>query len=218
MDHPADLHERKAALRELAQARRKAAHDAAGAAAAAPACRTGGDAGEAARDRFLAAELHRGPSGRPARGASGYRRIRTELDPEPLMLALLDAGCRLCVPVIEGRGLPLRFRAWSPGARMQPGPFGAPVPAEGDWLEPDLLIVPLLAFDRAGRRLGYGGGFYDRTLARLRAGGTVRAIGLGYAAQEVDEVPADETDQLLDAIVTEAGVIRPPRFSARVPA
>ncbi len=193
-----DLHERKAALREAAQARRKAAHDAADGAA------------EAARDRFLAAGLHRG-----ARVASGYRRIRSELDPEPLMLALVEAGCRLSVPVIEGRGLPLRFREWRPGARMQPGPFGAQVPAEGDWLEPDLLVVPLLAFDAAGRRLGYGGGFYDRTLARLRAAGPVTAVGFGYAAQEVDEVPADRTDQILDAVVTEAGVIRPPQLSGR---
>jgi 5-formyltetrahydrofolate cyclo-ligase len=197
MDQPADLHERKAALREAAQARRKAAREAA----------PGG--GEAARDHFLAAGLHRGDAGTGARVASGFRRIRTELDPEPLMLALLEAGFRLCVPVIEGRGLPLRFREWSPGARMQPGPFGAQVPAEGDWLEPDLLIVPLLAFDRAGRRLGYGGGFYDRTLTRLRAAGPIRAVGFGYAAQEVDEVPVDETDAILDAIVTEAGVIRP---------
>jgi 5-formyltetrahydrofolate cyclo-ligase len=203
-----DLHERRAALREAAQARRKAAHGAAD------------RAGEAARDHFLAAGLHRAGEGQGARVASAYRRIRTEIDPEPLMLALLEAGCRLCVPVIEGRGLPLRFREWRPGVRMRPGPFGAQVPAEGDWLEPDLLVVPLLAFDRAGRRLGYGGGFYDRTLARLRASGAVRpvrAIGFGYAAQEVDEVPADETDQLLDAIVTEAGVIRPVR-PAPVPA
>jgi 5-formyltetrahydrofolate cyclo-ligase len=113
------------------------------------------------------------------------------------------------VPVIEGKGLPLRFREWSPGVRMQPGPFGAQVPATGDWLQPELLIVPLLAFDAAGRRLGYGGGFYDRTLAALRARGPVRAIGLAYAAQQVGEVPADATDQPLDAIVTEAGVLRP---------
>lgn len=197
MDPPADLHKLKAALREAAQARRKAAHEGAR------------DAGEAARDHFLAAGLHLNTAGRVAQVASGYRRIRSELDPEPLMLALIEAGCRLCVPVIEGRGLPLRFREWTPGARMRPGPFGAQVPAEGDWLQPDLLVVPLLAFDAAGRRLGYGGGFYDRTLARLRAAGAVRAIGFGYAGQEVDEVPADETDQLLDAVVTEAGVIRP---------
>ena len=204
-----DLYDQKAALREAAQARRKAAHQEAQA--------KGGSAAATARDHFLAAGLHRDGGGGGARVASGYRRIRTELDPEPLMLALIEAGCRLCVPVIEGRGLPLRFREWSPGVRMQPGPFGAQVPAEGDWLEPDLMIVPLLAFDSAGRRLGYGGGFYDRTIARLRTAGPVRAVGFGYAAQEVGEVPADETDALLDAIATEAGVIRPLRAD-RVPA
>ena len=199
-----DLYESKAALREAAQARRKAAHEAAQ--------HAGQWAAEAARDHFLAAGLHLCGGAGGARIASGYRRIRSELDPTPLMLALGEAGCRLCVPVIEGKGLPLRFREWSAGVRMRPGQFGDQVPVEGDWLEPDLLIVPLLSFDAAGRRLGYGGGFYDRTLARLRAGGPVRAIGFAYAAQQVDEVPADETDQLLDAIVTEAGVIRPARL------
>lgn len=203
-----DLQERKAALREAAQARRKAAHQAARAG--------GGGAAEAARDRFLAADMHRTPGGRGAPVVSGYRPIRSELDPTPLMLALADFGCRLCVPVIEGRRLPLRFREWTPDTRMQPGPFGAQVPAAGEWLEPELLIVPLLAFDAAGRRLGYGGGFYDRTLARLRAKGDVLAAGFGYAAQEVDEVPADETDQLLDAVITEAGVGRP-ATSVRAP-
>lgn len=189
-----DLYERKAVLRDAAQERRKAAHLAARDAGAA----------EAARDAFLGAGLHRG-----ARIASAYRRIRSELDPEPLMLALIEHGCRLCVPVIEAKGLPLKFREWTPGARMVPGPFGAQVPEAGDWLEPDLLVCPLLAFDGQGRRLGYGGGFYDRTIARLRAAGPARAVGFGYAAQQVDEVPADASDELLDAIVTEAGVIRP---------
>lgn len=187
-----DLSDAKAALRASARARRRAAHE------------TSPGAAQAARDEFLAAGLHRG-----AGIISAYRRIRTELDPEPLMLALIERGCRLLVPVIEGEGLPLKFREWTPGARMVPGPFGAEVPAGGAWLEPDLLIVPLLAFDAAGRRLGYGGGFYDRTLARLRAAGPARAIGFAYAAQHVEEVPAEETDQLLDAIVTEAGTVRP---------
>lgn len=186
-----DVYERKAAMRDAAQDRRKAAHAA------------GAGAAEAARDLFLSAGLGQG-----ARIVSAYRRIRSELDPQPLMLALAEQGCRLCVPVIQGKGLPLRFREWTPQTRMQPGPFGAQVPSEGDWLEPDLLIVPLLAFDATGRRLGYGGGFYDRTIARLRAAGPVRAVGFGYAAQQVDAVPADATDERLDAIVTEAGVVR----------
>lgn len=194
-----DLYERKAAMRDAAQQRRKAAHDAAATAVAA------GQAtapAEAARDHFLAAGLADG-----ARVVSAYRRIRSELDPLPLMLALIERGCRLCVPVMEGKGLPLKFREWTPTTRMQPGPFGAQVPVDGDWLQPDLLVVPLLAFDATGLRLGYGGGFYDRTIEGLRAAGPVRAVGFAYAAQQVDAVPADETDQRLDAIVTEAGHI-----------
>jgi 5-formyltetrahydrofolate cyclo-ligase len=204
------IREHKAALREAAAARRKAAHDAAHGAA------------EAARDNFLASGLHRdlgsgglgsgglGSGGGEAPVASAYCRIRSEIDPMPLMLALLEAGFRLCVPVIDGRDLPLRFREWTPATRLEPGLFGARVPTAGDWLEPELLIVPLLAFDAAGRRLGYGGGYYDRTLARLRGRpGMVRAVGIAYAAQEMQAVPADETDQRLDAIVTEAGVVRP---------
>ena len=187
-----DLYERKAALRDAAQERRKAVHA------------TAHGAAEAARDHFLAARLDEG-----AGIVSAYRRIRSELDPEPLMRALVDRGRRICVPVIQGKGLPLKFREWTPGCRMQPGPFGAQVPAEGEWLEPDLLLVPLLAFDAQGRRLGYGGGFYDRTIARLRTSGPVRAVGFAYAGQEVEEVPADETDQLLDLIVTEKGILRP---------
>ncbi len=196
-----NIREHKAALREAAAARRKAAHQAADGAA------------EAAREHFVSAALHRdlaGGSGAEAPIASAYCRIRSEIDPMPLMLALVEAGFRLCVPVIDAREMPLRFREWTPATQLVPGPFGARVPAEGDWLEPELLIVPLLAFDAAGRRLGYGGGYYDRTLARLRGRpGMVRAVGLAYAAQEMQAVPADETDQRLDAIVTEAGVIRP---------
>ena len=169
-----------------------------------------GRAAEAARDHFLAMRLHTG-----ARVISGYRPIRTELDPTPLMQALIAAGHRLCVPVIEGKGRPLRFREWTPGTPMVEGTFGAEVPEDGDWLEPELLIAPLLAFDRTGRRLGYGGGFYDRTLAGLRSKRRTLAVGFAYAAQEVDEVPTEPTDQPLDAIVTEAGPIRPAAVGGR---
>ncbi|WP_371286182.1 5-formyltetrahydrofolate cyclo-ligase [Albidovulum sp.] len=92
---------------------------------------------------------------------------------------------------------------------MVPGTFGALVPAEGDWIEPEVLIVPLLAFDRRGYRLGYGGGFYDRTLEALRARGPVTAIGFAFAAQEVDEVPIEATDQPLDIVVTDKGILIP---------
>ena len=142
----------------------------------------------------------------PAPGiVSAYLAIRTEIDPLPAMRALCARGVTVCVPVIEDRGLPLRFRDWTPEAELVPGPFGARVPAEGAWREPDALIVPLLAFDAKRFRLGYGGGYYDRTLAGLRARKAVRAIGFAFAAQEVPQVPRDATDARLDLVVTEAG-------------
>ena len=141
-----------------------------------------------------------------ARVLAGYMPIQTEIDPRPAMSAWAAAG-RVCVPVIEGPGLPLSFRAWHPGARMVEGPFRALVPAEGEDLVPDVLIVPLVAFDRKGGRLGYGGGFYDRTLEMLRAKRATLAIGFAYAAQEAEDLPLEPTDQPLDMVVTEAGVI-----------
>jgi 5-formyltetrahydrofolate cyclo-ligase len=137
----------------------------------------------------------------PGAVLSGYMPMRAEIDPLPAMAA---HDGPLCLPVVQGRGLPLRFRQWHPGAALVEGPFRAMVPAAGDWLEPDVLIVPMLAFDRRGYRLGYGGGFYDRTLAALRATGPRLAIGFAFAVQEVEEVPTDATDEALDMIVTEA--------------
>lgn len=134
---------------------------------------------------------------------SGYMPMRTEIDPLPAMAAHQGP---VGVPVIIGKGQPLRFREWSPGARMVEGAFKALVPEEGAWVEPQVLIVPLLAFDARGYRLGYGGGFYDRTLEGLRARHPVLAVGFAFSAQEVDEVPTEPTDQRLDAIVTERGV------------
>jgi 5-formyltetrahydrofolate cyclo-ligase len=134
---------------------------------------------------------------------SGYMPMRTEIDPRPAMAAHQGP---VCVPVIVGKAQPLRFREWSPGCAMVPGEFGALIPAEGAWLVPQILIVPLLAYDARGYRLGYGGGFYDRTLQGRRARGPVLAIGFAFAAQEVAEVPTDDTDQKLDMIVTENGV------------
>lgn len=136
---------------------------------------------------------------------AGYMAMRTELDPTPAMTALA-AENRLCVPVIAGKGQPLAFREWVPGCAMVDGPFGAQVPAGGDWLEPEILIVPLVAFDRDCNRLGYGGGFYDRTLEMLRGQRPTRAIGFAYAAQELRDLVVETTDQRLDAVVTEAGL------------
>jgi 5-formyltetrahydrofolate cyclo-ligase len=140
---------------------------------------------------------------KPGRVLSGYMPMRTEIDPLPAMAAHQGP---VGVPVIMGQGMPLKFREWSPGAAMVEGAFKALIPAEGGWLEPDVLIVPMLAFDARGYRLGYGGGFYDRTLEGLRAKGSVLAVGFAFAAQEVAEVPTDATDQRLDVLVTELGV------------
>jgi 5-formyltetrahydrofolate cyclo-ligase len=156
-------------------------------------------AGQGAAAAHLAAVL----AGQAGRVLSGYIPMRTEIDPLPAMAA--HAG-PVCVPVVPGKGVPLRFRRWTPGCAMVEGPFGALVPAEGDWLVPQVLIVPLLAWDRRGFRLGYGGGYYDRTLEGLRAAGPVLAVGFAFAAQEVAAVPVEPTDQRLDAMVTENGL------------
>jgi len=134
---------------------------------------------------------------------AGYMAMRTEIDPTAAMAA--HAG-PVGVPVILGPGQALKFREWSPGCAMVPGEFGAAIPAEGAWIEPEVLIVPLLSFDARGYRLGYGGGFYDRTLEGLRARGPVLAVGFAFDVQEVEEVPTEPTDQRLDAVVTESGV------------
>ncbi|GHF00244.1 5-formyltetrahydrofolate cyclo-ligase [Aliiroseovarius zhejiangensis] len=136
---------------------------------------------------------------------SGYMPIRTEITPVPVMAAMSAHG-PVCVPVIGKPGEPLRFALWTPECEMVEGAFGAFIPATRQFVEPEVLIVPLLAFDRKGGRLGYGGGFYDRTLEGLRDKRPTLAIGYAYSGQEVDAVPLEPTDQLLDAIVTEDGV------------
>jgi len=112
------------------------------------------------------------------------------------------------LPIIDGQGLPLRFRAWRPGDPVQPGALGTsePSPDAAEFV-PDLVLVPLLAFDRRRHRLGYGAGFYDRTLASLRARGSVLAVGVAFAAQEFPDVPIDGWDEPLDLVLTEQGVV-----------
>ncbi len=136
---------------------------------------------------------------------AGYMPMRTEIDPLP---AMSQYPGRVCVPVVMGAGLPLAFREWAPDRPMIEGIFGARIPEQGVWLVPDVLIVPLLAWDRRGFRLGYGGGFYDRTLQELRAMRPILAIGFAFAAQEVAQVPTDATDQPLDMVVTQAGALQ----------
>lgn len=137
---------------------------------------------------------------------SGYMPIRTEIDPLAAM-AEASAYGPVGVPVITGAGQPLLFSRWEPDADMIAGQFGAQIPAVDDFFEPEIVIVPLVAFDRNGGRLGYGGGFYDRTLEGLRAKRATLAIGFAFAAQQADGLPLEATDQPLDMIVTEAGVI-----------
>jgi 5-formyltetrahydrofolate cyclo-ligase len=134
---------------------------------------------------------------------AGYMPMRTEIDPLAAMAA--HPGV-VGVPVIVGAGHALRFREWSPGCAMVAGEFGALVPEGGAWVVPQVVIVPLVAFDARGYRLGYGGGFYDRTLEGLRARGPVMAVGFAFSGQEMADVPIDATDQRLDVIVTERGL------------
>ncbi|NVO23388.1 5-formyltetrahydrofolate cyclo-ligase [Donghicola mangrovi] len=181
-----DLTQVKAEARKAAFARRKEAH----------ANHRPGRAGELSS--FLAG--HRGVP------VAGYMPIRTEIDPLPAM-AEASAYGPVAVPVIEAEGKPLKFRAWEPDCPLIDGPFGAQIPATGEWITPQIVIVPLVAFDRRGGRLGYGGGFYDRTLELLRANGPVLAVGFAYAAQEADSLPLEPTDQPLDMIITEQGVL-----------
>ncbi|WP_170979146.1 5-formyltetrahydrofolate cyclo-ligase [Roseomonas sp. HF4] len=143
----------------------------------------------------------------PPAGAmvSAFWPMGPEIDVRPLLDALHARGQALCLPVTPRRGQPLRFRRWAPGDALGHGPMGTrePLPAAPE-VVPDWLLVPLLAFDRAGRRLGYGGGYYDRTLAAL-PGAT--AIGVAYAGQEMQEVPAGPNDMRLDRVATETGVV-----------
>lgn len=138
---------------------------------------------------------------------SGYWPAGSEPDIRPLLEALHGRGHRIVLPVVVAREQPLVFRRWQPGDLLERG-NGAEVPrADRPELDPDLLLVPLLAFDRAGNRLGQGAGYYDRTLARLRSLKQITAIGVGYAAQEAPAVPTTPNDQPLDAVLTEAGLI-----------
>lgn len=144
--------------------------------------------------------------GETAGRVSFYWPIRTEIDPRPV-LRDLAVQREVCLPVTTGFA-PLMFRAWSPGAAMVADSFGVEVPADETEVIPEVLVVPLLAFDERGHRLGYGAGHYDRTLEKLRPLGPVTAVGFAYEAQLVDTLPIEPSDQPLDAIVTEAGIRR----------
>ncbi|MFZ0457477.1 MAG: 5-formyltetrahydrofolate cyclo-ligase [Rhodoplanes sp.] len=147
---------------------------------------------------------------RPSMIVSGYIPIRSEFDPRPLMQRFAEAGAQLALPCVTGRGQPLVMRAWRFGEPLVSRQWGLREPAaDAPEVLPDILLVPLAAFDRAGHRIGYGAGYYDMTIARLRALKPVTAIGVAYAMQEVSQVPADERDARLDLVLTEGEVIDP---------
>ncbi|MGG5811921.1 5-formyltetrahydrofolate cyclo-ligase [Falsiroseomonas sp. CW058] len=178
------LHELKAEARRVALARRAAMDPALGA-------------------RLAGHVLRDAP---PPAGAvvAGFWPMGPEIDIRPLLHALHARGHALALPVTPGRGRPLLFRRWRPGDALARGPMGTSQPGpEAEATVPDWLLVPLLAFDGAGRRLGYGGGYYDRTLAALPG---ARRLGCAYACQRLDEVPAGPEDMPLHAVATEAGV------------
>jgi 5-formyltetrahydrofolate cyclo-ligase len=141
---------------------------------------------------------------------SGFSALKSEINPVPLMRAFAAAGAQLALPVVVGKGKPLIMRAWTFGAPLISGVWGIrEPPPEAPEVFPDILIVPLLAFDRAGQRVGYGAGYYDMTIARLRGMKTVTAIGIAYAAQEIARVPVTPRDAALDLVLTEREVIDP---------
>jgi 5-formyltetrahydrofolate cyclo-ligase len=183
------IEEAKAALRIEAHKRRAQLH---------PSLR--GDAARDAISHFLeAVEVGEGEI------VAAYWPIRDELDIKSLIGKLMDAGQPVCLPVVLGDEQPLELRLWQEGAPLYEAGFGTLAPEDGaPRVEPDVILMPLLGFDRYGTRLGYGGGYYDRTLAHLQK--RPRLIGFAFARQEIDRIPRQAHDVPLDAIVTELGV------------
>ena len=193
------LDDAKKAARAEAIDRRAKAHEELG-----PAGRE--HAAQALMRNFLeAVELRTGES------VSGYWPVKEEIDVKPLLQILHKRGHVCGLPVIVAKHTPLSFKHWDPEKPLVEGKWGIPVPPEdAAEMTPELLLVPLLAFDAQGNRLGYGAGFYDRTISKLRSRAARRplAVGIGYAAQEVEHVPCDETDERLDWVVTEQSAKR----------
>ena len=144
----------------------------------------------------------------PGSAIAGYVALRGEADPAPLMGRLRASGYAVALPRVAGRNRPLAFHLWPHEAKPAAGPYGV-LEAAPDWpaVRPHVLLVPLLAFDAEGYRLGYGGGYYDRTLRGLRASGSVLAVGIGFSGQEM-VLPHDPTDEKLDWMVTEKDAAR----------
>ncbi|MHC2433254.1 5-formyltetrahydrofolate cyclo-ligase [Bradyrhizobium sp. USDA 4451] len=177
----------KAELRALALAKRDALSDEQRATAA-----------EALAKRGAPFEIAQGMM------VSGYAPIRSELDPVPLMKKLAEKGARLALPCINARGQSLTFRSWSPHDRLMLGPLGIPEPSPAAAeVQPDVMLVPLAAFDKLGHRIGYGAGYYDYTFAHLRKTKHVIGVGIAFAAQETKAIPALSHDVPLDYVLTE---------------
>jgi 5-formyltetrahydrofolate cyclo-ligase len=139
---------------------------------------------------------------------SGFMPLASEINPLPLMQKLADAGAQLALPVIAARGKPLIMRAWQFEAALDRGQWGIREPRrDAAEVEPDIVLVPLLAFDREGHRIGYGAGYYDVTIRRLRRLKAIIAVGVAFAAQEVPKIPTTERDARLDLVLTEREVI-----------
>jgi 5-formyltetrahydrofolate cyclo-ligase len=172
----------------------------------------------AKRDAMLAEERQRGAETIAARPfplrlapgtiVSGFMPLKSEINPLPLLKKLADAGAKLALPAIAGRGKPLTMRAYAFGDEFARGQWGIREPKpEQPEVFPDVLIVPLACFDRAGHRIGYGAGYYDMTIHRLRTMKKVVAVGIAFAAQEIARVPATDRDERLDLVLTEKDVI-----------
>lgn len=187
----ADIEQTKAAMRAKAHAQRAAVFSGARAEASKA----------AALHFFQGVTLGNGDM------VAAYWPIRDELDIKPVLTRLMDEGQPVCLPVVVGDGQPLELRRWEQGAALYPSGFGTLAPDElAAVVEPDVILMPLLGFDKHGTRLGYGGGYYDRTLGRISK--KPKLIGFAFALQEFDHIPRDSHDVPLDAIVTEKGVTR----------
>ncbi len=184
MTIPADL---KAQLRRTVMARRKEAH-----------AQDGGKAALAVQRRVC--------EDIPVSGQkiAGYWPLGDEIDCRPALEGLIKAGAQVGLPVVAGQGQVLIFRCWQPGVTLDVGPFGTSHPSpRAALMAPTILLLPLIAFDNTGHRLGYGAGYYDRTLSALRRERSVLAVGIAYDMQEVEAVPVDSHDQCMDAVITE---------------
>lgn len=145
----------------------------------------------------------------PGTKVAGYWPITREADVKPLLNLLHEKKCKCLLPVVVERDRPLLFREWQPGDELQPSDLDIPEPgADNPEDVPEILLVPLLAFDAKGYRLGYGGGFYDMTLQELRQNSDITAIGIAYSGQQVEAVPTDNFDQALDWVITEVGALK----------